>query len=181
MKLNRNNWDVVARPVATPEAYALALRDAKSACNLAPNTGYTFNTLGVAHYRVGEFQKALDTLSRSDQIQFVVPAGRCPEDVAFLAIAQNKLGHKDEEESSLTELRQLIETKWSNNSEAERFLKEAETLIGSKRGKKGLPVSGFGPAPMDSETPWARSGSTLVQEYPVAQSLTQESRRPGRP
>src|SRR5262249_47486143 len=51
--LNNKSWNVVKRVDATPESYALALRQAETACQLEPDHSYYLNTLGVALYRNG--------------------------------------------------------------------------------------------------------------------------------
>jgi hypothetical protein len=64
--LNDASWAVVSKPGADPAAYERALRQAEAACRLAPNNAMYLNTLGVAHYRVGKYPEALQTLTRSD-------------------------------------------------------------------------------------------------------------------
>jgi Flp pilus assembly protein TadD len=54
------------------------------------------NTLGVAQYRVGQYQTALDTLLRADKMNQGIP-----EDVAFLAMAHHRLGHKEQAQAAL--------------------------------------------------------------------------------
>src|SRR5262249_23271236 len=68
LALNAGSWEVVIRANASYESYALALRQAEAACKIDPNNGDYLNTLGVAQYRCGRFQEALDTLLRSDKI-----------------------------------------------------------------------------------------------------------------
>ena len=48
--------------------YRKALRYSEEACQLEPENGDFLNTLGVAYYRVGNYEKALDVLLRSDKI-----------------------------------------------------------------------------------------------------------------
>ena len=66
--LNKRAWDVVKLPADSAKSYHRALKKAQAACDLTSNNGYYLNTLGVAPYRVGSYQKALDTLERSDKI-----------------------------------------------------------------------------------------------------------------
>ncbi|HLJ91834.1 MAG TPA: hypothetical protein VKU02_01445 [Gemmataceae bacterium] len=56
-KLNRIVWAVVCKPGADPSAYRQALLQAKEAVGLAPQDGNILNTLGVAQYRLGQYQQ----------------------------------------------------------------------------------------------------------------------------
>jgi len=132
--LNNLSWGVAAHPGAVPKAYAIAVRQAEAACRLEPDNGLYVNTLGVAQYRVSKYQNALDALKRSDKLNSASKAGRQPADVAFLAMANFKLGQKDKSQTLLGELRQLMkQPKWSGNGEAQGFLREAEELLAGKK------------------------------------------------
>lgn len=65
---------------------------AKKACELSPKTGSYWNTLGIAHYRAGNFQEALDALQKSMDLT----KGGSVWDWFFLAMAHWRLGHKEE-------------------------------------------------------------------------------------
>jgi len=130
--LNAASWGVVARPNAAVESYALALRQAEAACRLESDYGVYLNTLGVAQYRLGKYQEALDTLTRSDKLNSV--SGRQLADVSFLAMANFKLGQKEKAEAFLVQLRQLMkQPAWPGNAEAQGFVREAEELLAGKR------------------------------------------------
>jgi WD40 repeat protein/serine/threonine protein kinase len=132
--LNFRSWTVVARRDAEPESYVLALRRAEAACRLEPNNGAYLNTLGVALYRTGRYQEALDTLARSDRIQSALGPGRRPEDVAFLAMAQHKLGRQDKAQELLGDLRRLMtRARWSSDVEAQGYARQASQLIEGTR------------------------------------------------
>ena len=60
--LNNAAWAVVKSRDAGKDAYDLALRQAAAAVRLAPRVATFLNTLGLAHYRVGDYAKALETL-----------------------------------------------------------------------------------------------------------------------
>ena len=51
------------------------------------------NTLGVAQYRVGEYEEALNTLRQSDRLN-----GGIPEDLAFIAMSLHQLDEKEQAE-----------------------------------------------------------------------------------
>jgi tetratricopeptide (TPR) repeat protein len=99
--------------------------------------GNYYNTLGVAHYRVGNLQAALDALQKS--LDF---AGRgetrakgsderyvC-EDWYFLAMVHWKLNRKDEAREWYDRAVKWSEKKEPKNEELRRFKAEAATLLG---------------------------------------------------
>jgi uncharacterized protein HemY len=101
----------------------------QEACRLVPGSGELLNTLGVAQYRTGQYQAALATLTDSDKIQSARLKGSHPADLAFLAMAHQQLGHKDQAREVLGRLRQSIKARWSGDAEALAFLQEAEAMI----------------------------------------------------
>jgi WD40 repeat protein/serine/threonine protein kinase len=66
--LNNASRAVVRRTGADAAAFQQALRQAEAACRLFPDNADYLTTLGVAHYRVGKYQEAVQALTRSDQI-----------------------------------------------------------------------------------------------------------------
>jgi WD domain, G-beta repeat len=128
--LNDAGWAVVSRADATAEAYRRALLQAEEACRLAPEKGELLNTLGVALYRVGDFQAAQEKLTESDRVQAPRYKGSHPADLAFLAMAQFRLGQKDQARTTLTRLRETMQQpRWAKDAEAQNFLREAVTLL----------------------------------------------------
>jgi tetratricopeptide (TPR) repeat protein len=128
-QLNEAAWQVIRAPGAKKEAYTVALRHAEAAVRAAPGIGYYLNTLGIAHYRVGDYANALQTLMQSEKLNRT-KNGAQPADLAFLAMAQHQLGKKDEANATLARLREFMkQSGWLNNAEAQGFLREAETLI----------------------------------------------------
>ncbi len=127
--LNDRSWSIVTQPGRTVDEYQLAVRYMESACEVAPDNGYLLNTLGIAEYRVGDYENAAQTLSRSDVLNIPAYGGSIPADVAFLVMAHRQLGHADEAAQYLKQLRQLLETdEWKGDAESQAFLKEAEEL-----------------------------------------------------
>ena len=58
-----------------------------------------------------------------------------PADLAFLAMAHQQLGHKEQARAALARLRELMKQPvWKQNAEAQGFLREAEGLIEGKAG-----------------------------------------------
>lgn len=123
--LNAKSWLIVRDAGGDRESYAAGARWAEVACRLAPDEGRYLNTLGVAQYRMGEYEKALVTLARSDELNCGIPA-----DVAFLAMSHHRLGHEDAASEALARLRVLMQDAGSaEDFDAKSLLREAEMLI----------------------------------------------------
>jgi hypothetical protein len=96
---------------------------------MEPGDGSLRNTLGVAQYRAGQWQSALETLTESDRLQSAQLGGSHPADLAFLAMAHLQLGQKEKAQGVLGRLREALkQTRWSRDAEARGFLQEAEAL-----------------------------------------------------
>jgi uncharacterized protein HemY len=109
-------------------------RPAESACNLArnPDNGEYLNTLGVAQYRVGQYQQAVETLSRSNKLNTRRFQTSVPGDLAFLAMAHHQLGQKEQAQDYLKRLREAMNKPQLASAfpeEPETFLREAEALL----------------------------------------------------
>jgi hypothetical protein len=83
-----------------------------------------FNTQGVAQYRCGLLPEALKSLQRSNELS----GGKEPADLAFLAMAQYRLGQHDEVRDTLARLRSVMKER-PQGAENLGFLREAEALI----------------------------------------------------
>jgi tetratricopeptide (TPR) repeat protein len=131
LELNNTSWEVVRKPGLAAAAYRQGLLQAQNACRLTPDNGSYLNTLGVAQYRVGDYQSALATLTRSEKLNAVFYKGPFPGDLAFLAMAHHRLGQKEQAQSMLKRLREAIgQPKWKKDEESQAFFREAETLLG---------------------------------------------------
>jgi WD40 repeat protein len=129
-ELNNLAWQLVKLPDGEMSGHRKALRYSEEACQLEPENGNLLNTLGVAYYRVGNYEKALDVLSRTDKINALQDKGSHPADLAFLAMAHQQLGHAKEAEADLQLLRERMkDPRWAQDAEAEGFLREAEELL----------------------------------------------------
>jgi tetratricopeptide (TPR) repeat protein len=110
--------------------YRKALRYSEEACQLQPEDGNFRTTLGMAYYRVGNYEKALDVLARSDKINALRDQGSGPADPAFLTMAHHQLGHAKEAEAKLQLLRERMkDPRSAQAAEAQGFLREAEELL----------------------------------------------------
>jgi WD40 repeat protein/tetratricopeptide (TPR) repeat protein len=140
--LNELAWFAVRSPDGSPEKYARALLQADEACSLLPGNGVLLNTLGVAQYRVGKYREAIETLTRSDKLNRAAFGKSLPADLAFLSMAQHRLGQKQQALATFEQLRQIMSAsdqikaptaaaEDAMRNENRAFFKEAgETILG---------------------------------------------------
>jgi WD40 repeat protein/tRNA A-37 threonylcarbamoyl transferase component Bud32 len=134
--LNNRSWLIVRRPDAKAEEYQTALRQAEAACRAEPNNGPLMNTLGVAQYRTGKYAEAVVSLARSEKLNHALYSGGSPADLAFLALAHSKLGHKREAQVYLKRLRETAkQPRWASDAETRGFLREAQAHFRSEKPK----------------------------------------------
>jgi WD40 repeat protein len=124
-EFNSAAWDLVAAAGQVDADYKRGLRLAKAACRLRPESAAILNALGVAQYRCGLMGEALATMTRANALN----KGKAPSDLAFLALAQHRVGQSDQARDTLRRLREVMkDPQWSENPEARAFLHEAETI-----------------------------------------------------
>jgi WD40 repeat protein/serine/threonine protein kinase len=129
IQLNRAAWQVVRASGGKREAYARALPLAEAAVQAAPSTGRYLTTLGIVHYRLGNYAKALEILTQSEKLN-ATKEGAPPADLGFLAMAQHQHGNKEIAKATLARLREVTnQERWAKDAEAQSFLREAEELI----------------------------------------------------
>ena len=130
-QLNELALQLVKLPGGEMTGYRKALRYSEEACQLVPEDGTLLNTLGVAYYRAGNYEKALDVLSRSDKINSLRDKGSHPSDLAFLAMAHQQLGHAKEAEAALQLLRERIkDPRCGAESRVSRLLSRSGRIAG---------------------------------------------------
>ena len=113
-----------------PRRLPRALRRAEAAVRLAPENGTYSKTLGVALYRVGRYEEALEALRRATALDTAKRGGPTPTEVAFLAMAHHRLGHPAEARAGLDDLRsRMKDPEATKDPESQAFLREAEALI----------------------------------------------------
>jgi tetratricopeptide (TPR) repeat protein len=134
---------VVRHPRADPAAYRLALRQAEAACRLVPNHGDFLNTLGLAQYRLGQYEQAAGTLTRAKRSHEDNWNGLSyPPDLAFLALSRYRLGQADQARAAMSRLREMMKKLvWALSEEAQGFLQEAEEI----ERDLAFPADPFGP------------------------------------
>jgi tetratricopeptide (TPR) repeat protein len=130
----------------------LALDLAKRAVEQAPDTGYIWNTLGLAHYRNGNWREAVAALEKSMRLG----SGGDSFDRFFLAMAHWKLGDKEQARKWYSLAIQWMENNEQHSRTEElrqdlaRFHAEAATLLGIEdqpTAKKRKPSNDKAPKP----------------------------------
>jgi tetratricopeptide (TPR) repeat protein len=125
VRCNDLAWEAVKLPGRGRQAYALALRQVRAALRAEPGNGNWLNTLGVAHYRLGEYAQALQVPQRSEKLN-AKKEGSDPWALAFLAMARHHLGLTEQARATLRRLREaLAQPRWG-------FLREAEQQLQSQ-------------------------------------------------
>ncbi len=98
MELNDAAWRIVSslNRNADSSQLARAIRFATEANQMQPRNGFFLNSLGVAQYRVGQFESALKTLVESERVNAEDARAGSPDitsvDRAFQALSLHRLG-----------------------------------------------------------------------------------------
>lgn len=130
MVLNLSAWKTVQRDDLTEGEYLAGLRLARGAyallplvhTQLKPLTEGVSNTYAVALIRSGQYEAAITTLNKS-----IKSRGENPMDVAYLCLAQKRLGMTSEAEQSRDQLTKLMEIdSWRHNGEAQNARQEVD-------------------------------------------------------
>ncbi len=127
-------YNVLAwRLVAGPEELRntdVALRLVQKAFKLQPFNPDLPNTWGVAQYRSGQYKEALTMLQTTDRAHQIQHPDGIPRNVAFVAMAQYRVGQHEEAKKSLERLRGLVkEGSFAGDPEAQGLLREAEAIF----------------------------------------------------
>ncbi len=125
-------WFLATCPDAKVRGPGQAVELAKKAVELSPKEGNYWNTLGVAHYRVGDWKACLETLEKSMEFR----QGGDSYDWFFLAMAHWQLGHKDEAQKWhekavqwMQENEEALKKDKMHDEELRRFRAEVEELL----------------------------------------------------
>jgi hypothetical protein len=119
---------LILNPGQPAASYERGLRLARAASRQEPGNGGFLQTLGIAQYRVGLVPEALVTLTRSNALN----QGKGPADLAFLAMARQRLGQTAEARAMLDRLRDLMRQgdRVGSQGDLDRaFLAEAEAVV----------------------------------------------------
>jgi tetratricopeptide (TPR) repeat protein len=125
-QLAETAWSMIANPGADRRDPDQALRLALRAVEQAPNNGGYWNTLGVAHYRAGNFREACEALKNAAQFRFLGHR----YDGFFLAMAEWQLGRAKEARDAYDGSVQRMLENSPNDQEQHRFCAEAAELLG---------------------------------------------------
>src|SRR5581483_6513968 len=99
---------------------------AQKSVDIAPQHGNYLNTLGVAHYRAGDYKAAAVALARSNELfggQHLAYNG------FFLTMAHWRLGHHDEARTWHDRAVQWMDKNKPDDEELRRFRAEAAELL----------------------------------------------------
>jgi tetratricopeptide (TPR) repeat protein len=123
--LNNLAWGFATSADASARNASLAVELARKGIELEPGNVFLPNTLGVAHYRAGNWQDAIEWLTKSMEVR----SGGDSLDWFFLAMAYWQLDNKDEARKWHVKAVEWTDANKPNNQELLRFRTEAENLI----------------------------------------------------
>lgn len=133
--LNDFAWNLATAADPKSRNPKVAIELAERAVKLSPREVGYWNTLGVARYRRGNWEEAIEALNKSVDLR----KGGDSFDWFFLAMAHGQLGHKDKAQQHFQQTVQWMEQdqKRLQNAELQRFRAEAEKLL--KIDERGTP------------------------------------------
>jgi tetratricopeptide (TPR) repeat protein len=109
-----------------------AVKQAQKAVELSPNWANGWNTLGVGHYRAGNWKEAIAVLEKSMQLH----GGSGSYDWFFLAMAYWRLGEKEKARDCFDKAVQWMDKHMPKGKELGRFRAEAAELLKIEAEKK---------------------------------------------
>jgi tetratricopeptide (TPR) repeat protein/serine/threonine protein kinase len=118
-------WLLATHPNPKARDPRQAVNWAKKATELVPEDGDYWNTLGVAHYRAGQWEAAIAALEKS----MVLTKGGNSGDWFFLAMSQEKLGDKEKARQWYDRATRWMDKNQAKNEELRRFRAEAAELL----------------------------------------------------
>lgn len=125
--LNMVAWSLISGADAEFWAPELAVLLAEKAVELAPNSADCWNTLGVAHYRAGDFRKAISELKKSDALE---GPNYFELNGLFLAMAHRKAGEEEQARKWYTAALVWMEKRNAKNDLLLRARDDAASLLG---------------------------------------------------
>jgi tetratricopeptide (TPR) repeat protein len=134
--LNALAWLLATCPDKKRQDPKRAVDLARKAVRLAPKDGNLWNTLGMAHYRAGDWKAAIAAIEKSMEKS----KGGIASDWLVLAMAHEKLGNRDEARKRYDQAVQWLEKDGPMLAkspqvadELRRFRAEAEETLGLKK------------------------------------------------
>jgi WD40 repeat protein len=135
-KLNKESWEIISSPNEHIDRYSTALQKAEKASRLEPDEWFVLNTLGVAQYRVGAYEDALETLTKTENMRDHGSGEADPVNLAFMAMTLNRLGRADDTRTVADRLRSLLDQgQYDNDYKTLACIVEAEKLIAGRNTK----------------------------------------------
>jgi WD40 repeat protein len=131
LTLNNLAWPLATSPDPKLRNPVRAVELAKRAVELKPKEGSFWNTLGVAHYRAGDWGAAVAALEKSGQLR----QGGDSFDWFFLAMAHQQLGDHEQARHWYDQGVQWMEKNKPEDEELKRFRAEATEFLGVKEKK----------------------------------------------
>jgi tetratricopeptide (TPR) repeat protein len=122
-------WHVLIHPNLERSVYATALDAIRRADRLVPDNVHFIKTLGMAHYRVGDYETALSHMRRADELRQAQLPGGIPEDVAFIAMSLFQLGRADEARAAHARMSALLADDRPDHRVAPQLGAEADRLL----------------------------------------------------
>lgn len=128
---NSEIWGTVLQSREKPETYRRAVIAAKVICSRFPENPGILNTLGVAQFRAGDFEAAVETLERCERMHAAEGGAAHPLDLAPMAMAMRKLGRTEEAAKKYQRFLELMRLpQHASDSECIRFAAEARAALG---------------------------------------------------
>ena len=131
IELNALAWFLATSPESRLRDPQQAVKLAKRAVEIHPNDGENWNTLGIAHYRDGNWNAALDALQKSMDLR----NGGSSVDWFIVAMAHCQKGSDDVSRTWFDKAVRWMETNRPGNKELGRFRAEAAGLLAAKEKK----------------------------------------------
>jgi eukaryotic-like serine/threonine-protein kinase len=125
---NELAWELAADPGSRLHNPKAAVELAEKAVAAEPRAGEIWNTLGVAQYRAGNWQRAVTALNKSVELR----QGGDSSDWFFLAMGHSQLNHKDEARTWYDKAVAWMDKNAPKSEELLRFRREAEELLNGK-------------------------------------------------
>jgi len=129
-KLITESWIVVISPDKSKENYLEALNKVEMAIRLEPNYWHNLLSLGMAHYRVGEFEDALKALRQYEKHVLTADSDRDCLNSAFIAMSLYQLGHIEEAQATLDLLYSSpLDPRWKPGQKVGPFAPRAPLVL----------------------------------------------------
>jgi WD40 repeat protein len=131
--LDPASWKIVSTPGRSAEEYRRALRWAEAAYRLKQREPEIINTLGVARFRAGDDEGAVEMLEITDAHYSRGGGKAIPSNLAFLAMACERLGRTEEADRYFERLTALMaDPRYAKDEECAGFLREAKGHLGRR-------------------------------------------------